>query len=194
VLQEWSSKGSLANGTADIYSDVDLVVHLQPGLVDRDLFFELPAVMEAVGPRVIDGLGFAALPRHYVGTFYFSDLPLLWHVDIDCLASAPDWHIDGTDLFSITRWEQRFKMWIEAVQRLLRAEEYGGAERQQYFEEYMADMKMRIAKRMDLSSVAGPPREQLSRLLDMETAWHRSEGLGHEKVFTACDALRREVL
>jgi predicted nucleotidyltransferase len=186
--------GSLARGGADIYSDVDLIAHLEPGIVDRDFFFDLPAVMDAVGPRVIDGWGFAALPRHYVGTYYFPSLPLFWHVDIDCAPAAVEWHVDATDLFDVKRWEQRFKMWIEAVQRLLRVEKYGSAEKQQNFEAYLADMKMRIAKRMDLSSVAGTPREQLSRLLELEAAWHRAQGLGDEGVFAACDSLRREVL
>jgi predicted nucleotidyltransferase len=121
-------KGSLATGNADLFSDIDFVAHLQPGLVDRDYFLELPALMDSVGPRVIDGLGFAALPNYYVGTHYFEGLPLLWHVDIDCRAASPEWHIDGAYLFQITRWEQRFKMWIEAIQRLLRAEQYGTSE------------------------------------------------------------------
>ena len=186
--------GSLANGKADIYSDVDIIAHLKPGLTDRDFFFDLPSVMEKVGPRIIDGWGFSALPDDYAGTFYFPDLPLFWHVDIDCVPAGPEWHVDGADLFEYKRWEQRFKMWTEAVKRLLRAHEYGDAQRQQHFENYLADLKMRVGKRMDVSLLTGGPEEQLARLLDMETAWHRAEGLGDEAVFAACDALRREVL
>jgi hypothetical protein len=85
-------------------------------------------------------------------------------------------------------------MWIECVQRYLRADRYGTADLQQSLEDYLADMKMRIAKRIDLSEVSGQPREQLSQLIDLEMGWHRGQALGEEKVFAACDQLRREVL
>jgi hypothetical protein len=187
-------KGSLSTGTADLYSDIDLVAHLKPGVIDRDFFFASPAVVDAIGPRVIDGWGFAALPAHYVSTFYFPNLPLFWHVDVDCAPASAEWHVDGADLFQVKRWEQRFKMWIEAVQLLLRSEKYGDEQHGASFDAYLADLKMRVGKRMDLSSVAGAPEEQLSRLLELEIGWHKAEGLGEETVFAACMALRDEVL
>jgi hypothetical protein len=55
-------------------------------------------------------------------------------------------------------------------------------------------MKTRIAKRHDMSAVMGEPREQLSQLLEREIAWHRSQGIGEDKVFAACDAFRHAVL
>lgn len=186
--------GSLASGRADIYSDIDVFAYLRPGFNDRDFFLQLPQVMDRVGPRIIDGLSFAALP-HYAGMFYFERMPLLWHVDIGCLPATEEWHVDGADLFALKRWEQRFKMWIEAVKRFLRAESQPAApELRLAFEEYLADMKSRVTKRMDLSSVVGESRKQLSSLLDMEIAWHRAAGIGDEQVFEACDGLRAAVL
>ena len=61
-------EGSLARGQGDIYADIDFVAHLRPGRTDREFFFDLPRVMDAVGPRLIDGWSFAALPN-YAATF-----------------------------------------------------------------------------------------------------------------------------
>jgi predicted nucleotidyltransferase len=186
--------GSLAAGTADALSDIDLTALLRPGTTDREYFLELPAVMDAVGPRLIDGMGFAALPG-YVGTFYFEGVPLFWHVDIGVMPADAAWHVDSADLAAMTRWEQRFKMWIVAVKHLLRAEgRPAGADASTVLIAYLEDMKTRIAKRMDLSPVAGTPRDQLTMLLDMEIAWHERQGMGSARVFEACRALRRDAL
>ncbi|MEX2245910.1 MAG: hypothetical protein WEC75_04410 [Dehalococcoidia bacterium] len=186
--------GSLAAGSADALSDIDLRVDLRPGITDRAYFLELPDVMDSVGPRLIDGMSFAALPA-YAGTFYFEGVPLLWHVDVGVIPADAAGHVDSADLLTVQRWEQRFKMWIEAVKRCLRAAN-PSADRDASiaFDTYLADMKARIAKRIDTSPVAGTPSHQLSMLLDMEIAWHRGRGIGSARVFEACDALRRDVL
>jgi predicted nucleotidyltransferase len=186
--------GSIARGQADVYADIDFVVHLRRGFMDREYFFDLPRLMDAVGPRVIDGWSFTALP-HYAATFYFDGVPLLWHVDIGCIPADPEWHVDGSDLTQVKRWEQRFKMWIEAVKRFLRAENTPlDSKARRLLDEYMIDLISRVAKRMDVSALTGEPRDQLNRLIDMEVAWHRSQGLGDESVFLVCDELRHDVL
>jgi predicted nucleotidyltransferase len=186
--------GSLASGNSDIYSDIDLAVHLHPAVTDRECFVKLPTLMNSVGPRLIDGLGFAALPG-YVGTFYFEGVPLFWQVDIGVIPAAATWHVDSTDLLTAKRPEQRFKMWIKAMKLFVRAEHKpGNTEARSALNDYLADIKERVAKRMDTSPVTGSPRDQLNMLLDMEIAWHRERGIVDARVFEACEALRSDVL
>lgn len=110
--------GSLNGGKADEFSDIDLRGHLSEGVVDRNFFLDVPRLMERVGPSVV-GWGFTALPDEYVATFHFDEYPLFWGVDIACVSSV---HEDGSDLMSVYRWEQIYKMWILAAKYLARSE------------------------------------------------------------------------
>lgn len=110
--------GSLSEGKADEFSDIDLGVRLRSGVIDREFFFEVPSLLASVGPGVA-GWGFTSLPSRYVATFHFDEYPLLWSVDVACIS---DVHVDGADLLSEYRWEQIYKMWIGAVKYVARGE------------------------------------------------------------------------
>jgi len=110
--------GSLATGRSDEWSDIDLVAVLRDDVADRDFFFDLPALMDGVGPNVA-GWGFVGFPGTYIGTFHFDDQPLFWGVDVMC--SSPI-HVDGADLLATYRWEQIYKMWIQAAKYAARAD------------------------------------------------------------------------
>jgi predicted nucleotidyltransferase len=179
--------GSLTTGDADIYSDIDLRCFLKDG-TDRDFAFRLPSLIEAVGPRLIDGWGFSALPNWYVRTFYFAAYPLFWHVDIECLGTE---HIDGSDIKQQEHWQQRFKIWIEAVKYLKRGEAQHDLS---LASSWVEGTKERLAKRADVTGIQGSLANQLSRMLDIEMAWHRGKDLPVEEVCAACDNLRRALL
>jgi predicted nucleotidyltransferase len=185
--------GSLASGTADIYSDIDLRAYLKPGFVDREFFLEVPSLMDKVGPRVTEGWSFSALPRLYVVASYFEDLPLFWHVDIDCRPASEEWHVDAADLQNVPRWEQRYKVWVESMLRLARVESGAEVPARKAFDAHFEDMKMRMSKRVDLSGVSGEPRQQLAALLDLETAWHKAHRFDVERLDQACRQLWQDV-
>ena len=110
--------GSLNGGKADEFSDIDVAAHLATGTVDRQFFFDVPALLTTVGPAVA-GWGFTSLPDQYVATFHFDDWPLLWGVDVACVS---DTHVDGSDLVSEYRWEQIYKMWVLAAKYVARGD------------------------------------------------------------------------
>ncbi len=75
--------GSIAEGLADRYSDIDLVVHVH-GVSDRAFAEVMPNLMEPIGPRLVDGWGLGFLPDTYIRTFYFSDYPLFGSLPLVC--------------------------------------------------------------------------------------------------------------
>lgn len=111
--------GSIANGGADEFSDIDIFANLRDDVLDRDFFYDLPAVVAPVGTAV-HGWSFAALTNgQYGGSFLFDEYPLLWGVDIGCRSVL---HVDATALLDTYRWEQIYKVWIVALKSAARAE------------------------------------------------------------------------
>jgi hypothetical protein len=170
--------GSMAEDRADRYSDIDLVAHVR-GVSDRELAEALPGLIDPIGPRMVDGWGLGFLPDTYIRTFYFSDYPLFWHVDIGCLS---DTHVDRSDIKAAYHWPQIFKIWIDVVKDLLRGEDRV---------EYLAAM---IARWADLSTIRGTPEQRLSQFLDLSAERARSRGAPYEAFYERCDELRREFL
>lgn len=111
--------GSLATGRSDVFSDIDLVAQLRPGVIDRHFFADLPLVLADVGPAVA-GWSFQALGAGtYGGCFLFDEHPLFWEVDIACISPDPT---DPTDLLQTYRWEQIYKVWLSAAKAIARAQ------------------------------------------------------------------------
>lgn len=113
--------GSLSRGDCDQFSDIDMQVHLHPGMSDRELFEDLPVIVSAVGGTV-DGWSFSALASGaYGASFMFDDYPLFWSADIGCLGDQMDG--DPTELLRTYRWEQIYSGWLGALKAAARAEE-----------------------------------------------------------------------
>ncbi|MGI8792716.1 MAG: nucleotidyltransferase domain-containing protein [Acidimicrobiales bacterium] len=111
--------GSLVSGKADEFSDIDLMAHLRPGVVDRAFWADLPEVLGQIGPAV-SGWSFQAInTQQYGASFFFDDHPLFWVVDIGCVADSPT---DPSDLLATYRWEQIYKMWIGAARSVARSD------------------------------------------------------------------------
>jgi predicted nucleotidyltransferase len=166
--------GSHAQGRADRYSDIDVVVHLQ-NVSDRAFAEALPTLLDPLGPRLIDGWGLAFLPATYIRTFYFAAYPLFWHVDIGCLS---DQHVDGTDLKQQYHWPQIFKMWIDVVKDLCRGEDR------------VDELAMDIGRWADVSQLRGSSAQRLGYLLDLCATRAHERGIPCEAVVQRCQALR----
>ncbi len=171
--------GSLAEGTADRYSDIDIHLNLTE-VSDRAFAEILPDILRPVGPPLIDGWGFGALPDLYIRTLFFDSYPLFWHVDIAC---ESEHHIDGSDLQGTYHWPQIFKIWIDVLSNLLR-----GQDTTAYIERFIgawADIGMT----KDMS-----PALKFSQYLDWCAERARTRGAPCEALFERCDQLRDEYL
>jgi hypothetical protein len=110
--------GSLAGGKSDEFTVIDVLVHLRPGVVDRQFWEDLPEVLRAVGPAV-HGWSFQALAAgQYGASFLFDDYPLFWAVDVGIVSDRPT---DPSDLISTYRWEQIYKVWLGAAKAVARS-------------------------------------------------------------------------
>lgn len=67
--------GSLTDGRADRYSDIDFRVDLH-GISDRAFAEMAPNVLRSIGPYVIEAWGPTALPDRFIRCLYFADFPL----------------------------------------------------------------------------------------------------------------------
>lgn len=170
--------GSLANGTGDRYADIDLVVQLD-SVSDRTFAFALPRILRPLGPFLVEGWGVGFLPDTYIRTFYFSNQPLFWHVDIGCVS---DQHEDGSDLKQQYHWPQIFKMWIDVVKDLVRGQDR------------VDTLTQHIARWGDVSSVTGTSAQRLGLLLDLCAERARSRGAPYEALYERCVELRHEYL
>jgi predicted nucleotidyltransferase len=176
--------GSLANGSGDTYSDIDLQVRLgthesKREVSDRAFAEMIPDYLRSIGPCLIEGWGLAALPDHYVRTLYFAHLPLFWHVDLWCVS---DVHVDGSDLKAAYHWPQMFKIWIQELAQVLR-----GAENTEAVDAI-------AARWLDLEALPSEPGERLSEYLNHIYRRASSKGAPCEAFFSRCDELRREYL
>lgn len=166
--------GSHASGHADRYSDIDLVVRVHH-VSDRAFAEALPALLDPLGSRLIDGWGLGLLPDTYIRTFYFAAYPLFWHVDIGCLG---DQHVDGTDLQQQYHWPQIFKMWIDVVKDLCRGEDH------------VDQLVTHIGRWADVSHLSGSSKQRLGQVLDLCTLRARQRGAPCEVVVQRCMELR----
>ena len=165
--------GSLNEGKADEFSDIDLGVQLRSGVVDREFFFDVPSVLASVGSGV-PGWGFTSLPNQYVATFHFDDYPLLWSVDVACTS---DVHVDGSDLLSEYRWEQIYKMWIAAVKYVVRGETK------------LADVHRLVTRHVKIEVAESNVAERLRALLAGVEDRKRSRGDPYSDLHQRCVAL-----
>ena len=170
--------GSLAGGSADRYSDIDLAVHVQD-ISDRAFALALPTLFQPIGPCLVEGWGVGFLPDTYIRTFYFAGYPLFWHIDIGCLS---DQHVDGSDIKNTYHWPQIFKMWIAVVRDMLRGVDCVG------------ELTAHVAGWADMSLGHGTPAQRLSQILDLAAERARLRGAPYEAFYQRCDELRREYL
>jgi predicted nucleotidyltransferase len=172
--------GSLVNGKADKYSDVDLLVHLHPGVVDRDLWADLPEVLRPVGSAV-HGWSFQALGGgQYGASFLFDDYPLFWAVDIGCVTNEPT---DPSDVMSTYRWEQIYKVWLSAAKAVARSRDR------------LKDVRVLVEKHQPVLEVQAPdaPLEELRHLLDAIERRKISRGDPYEHLHNRCLELLRSM-
>ena len=175
---EASISGSVAEGRADVYSDIDIHAKVS-GVSDRAFAETLPDAVRTVGRCIVEGWGYSALPEHFVRTFYFEDYPLFWHVDIWC---DSDTHVDGSDLKATYHWPQIFKIWIDELTDVLR-----GAEQ-------LAQLDPIMARWPDVPPLPEDVTERLGATLDVMRDRVVARGSPCGELYTRCAELRREYL
>ncbi|MEM7032505.1 MAG: nucleotidyltransferase domain-containing protein [Chloroflexota bacterium] len=167
-------QGSLANGTADRYSDIDLCVQLRD-VSDRAFAEILPDLIRPVGKPFIEGWGVGFLPDLYIRTVYFDAYPLFWHVDIACESNI---HIDGHDLRNTYHWPQIFKIWIDVVSDWLRGKDS------------TARLEQIISRWHDIHTVKdAPPNTKLIQYLEWCTERARKRGAPCDTLSERCQQL-----
>ena len=170
-----SIHGSVGAGSADEYSDIDVHAKVS-GVSDRAFAETVADAVRSIGRCLIEGWGFAALPDHYVRTFYFDDYPLFWHVDIWC---ESDIHVDGSDLKATYHWPQIFKIWIDELSDVLR-----GADALPQIDPIMARWP-------DVPPLPGDTKPRLAACLDVMQERAMSRGSPCGELYARCDELRR---
>jgi hypothetical protein len=171
--------GSLANGQADQYSDIDIQVNLV-NTSDRAFAEELPDIVRPAGAMLLASWSLGALPDLFARGLYFEDYSVFWHVDIACYSAE---HAEGTDLKQMYHWSQIFKIWIDEVSDFLR-----GQNDLTYLEKTMA-------KWADVAAAQSlPPAARLSHYLDLCVERARSRNAPCEAFYQRCDALRHACL
>lgn len=170
--------GSLTDGRADRYSDIDLRVELR-GISDRAFAEMVPELLRSIGPFVIEAWGPTALPDRFIRCLYFADFPLFWHVDVWC---ESDLHVDGLDLKSAFHWPQMFRVWVDELKKVLR-----GAQDTIVMDGFAQEW-------MDPGDLPTELSERLSAYLDRIYQHTASKGAPCDELFSRCDGLRREYL
>lgn len=66
--------GSLSDGRADRYSDLDFAVTVR-GISDREFAHALPGILDPIGPRLVDGWGSGFCPARMSARFIFRTIP-----------------------------------------------------------------------------------------------------------------------
>lgn len=165
--------GSLNGGKSDEFSDIDLSVELRRGIEDRAFFFDVPRLLEPLGESV-SGWGFNCLPHTYVATFNFADYPLFWKVDVECRSDA---HVDGSDLLTQYRWEQIYKMWMDAAKQAARAQVK------------LEGVRTLLAKHVDVDEAPSTSAEQLRALLNAIRERKIAKGDPYEDLHRRCEEL-----
>jgi predicted nucleotidyltransferase len=117
-------RGSLAGGTVDAYSDVDLGVDVSGS--DNGAF--ALRLADALRPHLpIDFVDWAPslLPGAYVQSFYLRDFPIFWNVDVECVATP---HVPSVTSAPLNTTDHCLKLWALTAKHCLRRRE--GARRE----------------------------------------------------------------
>jgi predicted nucleotidyltransferase len=171
--------GSIAAGSADRYSDIDIEVRLQ-NTSDRAFAEALPELLQPVGATLVEAWSVGALPDLFARTFYFTEYPLFWHVDIACKSSD---HVDGADLKQMYHWSQIYKIWVDVLSNFLRGRDT------------TPTLDTLIERWADISVIrALSPAAKLSRYLDLCDKRARNRGAPREAFYKRCDQLRKAYL
>ena len=126
-------RGSLARGTSDPYSDIDVFWELPDSLFHRAID-DLPEILASVGP--IESIRADPMlqnsDKRQLIFVQFADLPLYWRVDIEVFAAS----IERDDDYDLDNIEARGDRWslthsalangVAALKSLLRGDRRGG--------------------------------------------------------------------
>ncbi len=156
-------RGSLARGTSDLYSDIDVFWEL-PDSLFHDAIDDLPEILASVGP--IESIRVDPLlqnsDKRQLLFVQFAEVPLYWRVDIEVFAVS----IGRDDAYDLDNIDARGDCWslthsalangVAALKSLLR----GDAER--------ARESLRAAyARIDQPVPDGSPLDQISGLAEL---------------------------
>lgn len=175
---EVTATGSIAEGRADQYSDIDVHAKVS-GVSDRAFAETLPDAVRSIGRCLVEGWGYSALPEHFVRTFYFDDYPLFWHVDVWC---DSDVHVDGSDLKAAYHWPQVFKIWVDELSDVLR-----GADALPQLDPIMA--RWQVPPPLPAATA-----DRLAFYLDVMQRRAIDRGSPSDELYVRCDELRAEYL
>ena len=153
-----SLRGSLAAGTADDYSDID-VCWLVGAAAFGDLCERIGSILEAVRPVASLRLDAdtAASPTYRLFSARFAELPLFWRVDLEILSEAHDASASPPDA-NESDWSHTHSALmcaVAAIKACLRGQPEEGA--------------LLVSKgfeRIQIPVPAGPPHEQIRALVD----------------------------
>ncbi|HEX2282044.1 MAG TPA: hypothetical protein VHG52_09825 [Thermomicrobiales bacterium] len=159
-------RGSLAEGRADIYSDIDLLWDV-PDVAFDAAISELPAILERV--RQVASLRFDPDFQHSakrrLAFVRFAGVPLFWRVDLDIFARSagrdPDYDRDNPSArgTSVSRAESSLANAIAAIKAQRRGREYEATE-----------LLARAEARVGVASPAVDLQSRINLLLDAVVA------------------------
>lgn len=170
------SFGSIADGRADLYSDIDFRVELE-GISDRAFAHVVPSLLSAIGPYVVESWGPTALPERYIRVLYFADFPLFWHVDV---LSESDLHEDGSDIKSEYHWPFLFRVWLDQLKKVLR-----GTPDTQVMDRFLREA-------VDIGGLPANLTSRLDAALDLIHENAKTRDAPCDELFAKLDAMRRE--
>ena len=125
-------RGSLAAGTADVHSDIDVGVDVS-GSDNGRFLLEVPGLLSerlaehSAGRFAVAWTDFvpALAPRMYVVSVFLRRMPLFWSVDVECVAEP---HMMSVLELPVDPVDHLIKRWIFTAKYVLRGSEHSEAD------------------------------------------------------------------
>jgi hypothetical protein len=109
-------RGSLATGTANEFSDIDVAVDVS-GADNGHFATRIPTLLGRHFPVLFSDWAPSLLPKKYVQTCFLNDAPIFWNVDIECVATP---HVPSLTHVTVEPHDHLLKLWVLDAKYLLR--------------------------------------------------------------------------
>jgi len=111
-------QGSLATGTSDEYSDIDITVDVSG--TDKGRFAaSVPALLGRQLSVLFSDWAHSLLPDKYVRTCFLDGVPIFWNIDIECTATP---HVSPPAPITVAPDDHLLKLWVLDAKYLLRGD------------------------------------------------------------------------
>lgn len=118
-VQDAFLRGSLSNGTADKFSDIDIGIDVS-GSDNGQFAKELPSLFNSNFNILFHDWSPSLLPKEYVISFVHRDFPVFRIIDIQIMASP---HISSLTEVPVNKYHHLLKLWILNLKYYLRGNE-----------------------------------------------------------------------